>query len=431
MPQNRIMAYRALLRDCFQTALARVEPKQAIIAGFKSHPVPGLAAGGQYYVLAFGKAACPMAEASLTLLPKDQIGRCLVITNQENYYQIDGAEILISSHPIPDERGVQASQQVIDMLSNLKAEDQLICLISGGGSALLPAPAEGISFEDKMLSNQLMLKADMPIHHINMVRQHLSALKGGGLRQLAEPAKVTSYILSDVIGNDLNVIASGPTMGKIGTKAQACDILKSYNLWSAIPPSVQSLLQGSDQHNISATEQLQYQKNSHLVASNQSCLEVIKLKLQDKFQAIILTDQLGGNVSEAANYLCKQALKYYPQKPIALIAGGETTVKVTGSGKGGRNQELALYVARALQQKTDFGNWVFMSAGTDGRDGPTDAAGAIVDDNSLHRLSEAAIDLDAILEQNDSYHALSASGDLLITGGTGTNVADIQVLMIC
>lgn len=430
MPNNKIMEYRTLLQDCFQAALARVDPKQAIITGFKSHPVPTLAARGRYYVLAFGKAACPMAEASLALLPGDQIGKCLVITNQENYYDITDADILISSHPIPDERGVHASQQVMNMLSRLQAEDQLICLISGGGSALLPAPIAGISFEDKMLSNQLMLKADMPIHHINLVRQHLSALKGGGLRQLAEPAKVISYILSDVIGNDLNVIASGPTMGKIGTKTQTRDLLKSYQLWSSLPETVQNVLMGGDEGVVSDMDQLQYQKNSHLVASNQSCLEAIKMKLENKFQAIIVTNQLGGNVTEAANYLCKQALKYYPQKPIALIAGGETTVKVTGSGKGGRNQELALYVAKAFRQKTDFDNWIFMSAGTDGRDGPTDAAGAIVDAKTLHRLSEAGIDLDAVLEQNDSYHALSASGDLLITGGTGTNVADIQVLLI-
>ncbi len=436
MDRHRIL--KKNIKECFDSALKAVDPQHSLMESFCRFPIPELAQAGKYYIISFGKAACAMAETTLAVLPETaMIGKAIIVTNSENARPVKGADLYEAGHPLPDQKGAVAAQIVIDTLRQCQQNDLVICLISGGGSALLPAPVPEISFEDKMQTNHVMLQADMPISDINLVRQHLSQLKGGGLRQIAAPARTISYILSDVIGNDLNVIASGPTMQKIAFKSQARNLLADRSLLVHLPEKVQAYLDLPDQYSLgqlALEEESEISKNYHLIASNINCLNAIHMKLKNKFHAVIVTDKLCGNVSEAAQFCFQRcheisSKKGGEQKPVALIFGGETTVNVTGKGLGGRNQELALRFAALAEHDKIQKDWSFMSAGTDGRDGPTEAAGAIVNSGTLARIKAAGYDIQHILAENDSYTALKASGDLLITGGTGTNVADIQLFL--
>lgn len=274
---------------------------------------------------------------------------------------------------------------------------------------MLPAPVAGVSLAEKMQVSKLLLAGGYSISQMNLVRQHLSRLKGGGF--LRSKAAVHAYILSDVIGDDLRVIASGPTVGPIGTRADAVALLQP--IWADLPLSVQTHLQQP------APElPARPPAHNHLIASNRHSLNAVVQR-----GGRIVNDALIGDVADAARQIA-QAARAAPMGAQCLIFGGETTVTLRGTGRGGRNQELALRVAFELQ---DFDReWVFLSGGTDGRDGPTDAAGGIVDPGSLGRMRDPLADL----ANNASYDALLSSGDLLRTGGTGTNVADVQIMLI-
>ena len=248
------------------------------------------------------------------------------------------------------------------------------------------------------------------------MRQQLSRLKGGGLARLAAPAKLHGYILSDVIGDDLRVIASGPTVAPIATRSAARELLINLNVFDQMPVSVQAYLK------VNAPEAAATPSENTLIGSNGHSLRAMQVASGN---GIIVSESLTGDVSEAAELILKSAL----QNPAnTLIFGGETTVTIRGNGKGGRNQELALRVAM-LAENENLGDWLFLSGGTDGRDGPTDAAGGIVDGNTVQRIRNAGENPEALLANNDSYAALKAAGDLLMTGATGTNVADVQVFL--
>lgn len=410
------MDLRDKAKSLFRTACTAADPGLALSRAFKDASLPRPDAGGAYRVVAIGKAAVPMAKALIAHL-QGQDFTALVVTNYENAQPVEGAVVMASGHPVPDENGAKAALAVEAMLADTTPADRVIALISGGGSALLPAPVDGVSLADKAATSSLLLGAGVDISQLNLVRQALSRLKGGGLLRAAQPAPVTSYILSDVIGDDLRVIASGLTVAPVGSRDQARALLQGLGLWADLPASVQVAL---ERETVDAA--LPAAQNI-LIGSNRKSLEAMQAAAGEG--AVIVSDRLEGDVADAAAQIIAAAQSAGDRA--CLIFGGETTVRLQGTGLGGRNQELALRVAMAMP---DLGrDWVFLSGGTDGRDGPTDAAGGVVDAGTVSRIVAAGGDPVALLANNDSHRALSLAGDLLISGATGTNVADVQVLV--
>ena len=406
---------RTTARLLFDAAVKAADPAVAVRRGFAENPPA--AAQGRTILIAIGKAAPAMLREALDHVPNPDIA--LAVTHHENTSDVPGAKIMRAGHPVPDAAGAAAADRVIQILDAAGPQDRVIALISGGGSALLPAPPDGVTLEDKAKLNALLLSAGLDIVQMNMIRQQVSRLKGGGFVQRAAPATVTAYLLSDVIGDDLRAIASGPTVSPIGTAATAMKTLKDTGIWDSVPPSIRMHLEGTkdseDTHDHNAS--------NTLVGSNKLSLIAMQNEARSLgLDARIVSDALEGDVGDAATFVVSQL--HEVTQPTALIFGGETTVKLNGTGLGGRNQEFALRVA--MQASAFDGTWVFLSGGTDGRDGPTDAAGGVVDAGTAARIPDA----DALLANNDSHAALKAAGDLLITQATGTNVADVQVLLI-
>lgn len=411
---KKISEIRAEALRLLDTAIDAANPAHAVDRALGK---AALHTDGTLYLIAVGKAAVPMMKAALKHVnPKTPV-EALAVTNPENIAPIDGCRVLQSNHPVPDTAGEAAARAVEELLSNATEQDRVVALISGGGSALLPAPAEGITLKDKARVNEVLLGSGLEINDMNHIRQQLSRLKGGGLLRVAAPAPVTAYIISDVVGDDLRAIASGPTVAPIGSRSSAKALLQKSNIWDEMPSSVQAHL------NVEAPQATVLPSaQNHLIASNRQSLDAMRKACPE---AQIINDRLEGNVAEVAPQLAKIFRALPQDEPAVLLFGGETTVTLTGDGKGGRNQDLALRMA--LQDIT--GDWVFLSGGTDGRDGPTDAAGGLVDGGSLARMETAGVDAEALLENNDAYAALGASDDLVIIGGTGTNVADVQIFI--
>ncbi len=396
------------------------------------------ASWSKIHIIAFGKAACSMAKAAKEITSEHwDTSNALAITNYENVMDIKGVKVIAAGHPIPDLAGQNAAHLMVKQLKSTKSGELVLILISGGGSALLPFPAEGISLADKQKSTDFLLACGANIEQINCVRKHLSQLKGGKLAELAAPADVHSLILSDVIGDDLSSIASGPTVADSSTFAQAISILTNKAIWDKIPASVQGLLTKGAAGKINETPKANadFLKNSFhtLVASNSISLNSsLKSAAELNYKTELYNSALCGEASNIAEQLALYAkqVKNSKHKTTAIIAGGESTVTVTGSGLGGRNQEMALAFAIAAEKQNLSRHWVFLSGGTDGQDGPTDAAGGIVDSNTLSRIRQSNLNPANLLANNDSYTALKESQDLIITGATGTNVADLQILLI-
>ena len=402
----------------FQAAIKAADPAPALARQFAENPIIG--PDGTLFVIAIGKAACPMIEETLNHIPPGAKTRALAVTNRENIRDIQGVDVYPAGHPVPDEEGEIAGKAVIELLSQTTENDRVIALISGGGSALLPAPIDGVSLSDKARVSELLLGAGCDIEKMNEVRQQLSKVKGGGFLHYADPAPVDAYILSDVVGDDLRAIASGPTVAPIGTPESARKILEDAGIFNDMPDSVKAALQGNP-----GTRPNLPDATNILVCSNRQSLEA--MQQASEITAAIVNDRLEGNVADVAPALIDIVRNMPVDEPLALIFGGETTVTLTGTGKGGRNQDLALRFA--LGAKDLPGDWVFLSGGTDGRDGPTDAAGGIVDRETTDRIVSSGQDPAALLANNDAYTALKASNDLIMTGGTGTNVADVQVFL--
>lgn len=408
---------RERARALFQVACQAADPGRALSRALVSAPLPTPASGGRLLLVAVGKAAVPMAE-TLLKTAGGQVAKAIVVTNRENARPVAGAQVFAAGHPVPDRAGATAALAVETLLLTAGPADRVVALISGGGSALLPAPVAGVSLEDKAAVNRLLLAGGLDITRMNLVRQALSRLKGGGLLRSAAPAPVTAYILSDVIGDDLRVIASGLTVAPVGSRPAARQVLVETGLWPDLPPAVQKALERPD-----TTGPLPQAQN-RLVGSNRLSLESVLTAAGPG--ARIVSDHLTGDVAAAAGIVIAAAER--AAGATCLIFGGETTVILRGNGRGGRNQELALRVAMAMP---DLGrDWVFLSGGTDGRDGPTDAAGGVVDAGTLTRISTRGGDATALLANNDSHAALALADDLLITGPTGTNVADVQILLL-
>lgn len=390
----------------FAAGVAAANPERAVAQALHGRTRPT-------QIIALGKAARAMAQAALAAFPECP---ALVVTNPENAEPLAGAEVLTGDHPVPSARSVIAGEAVLAKARGLGAGERLLALISGGASALVVAPPDGVSLSQKAALSEAMLGAGLDIVAMNTVRQHLSQTKGGGLAAACAPAIVESLILSDVIGDDPRAIASGPTQAPLGTPAQAKAILEEAGLWDHATAPIRALLERDtkDAHPVVVGR-------TDIVGSNRlSVAAMLEAARTLGVRAQVLNTPLVGDVSEAA----AQVLGLAAREPGLWLAGGETTVRLRGAGRGGRNQELALRVARGFAQIGRRA--LFLSAGTDGRDGPTDAAGGLVDQTTWGRIKDA----EALLENNDSYVALAAAGDLVKIPATGTNVADLQVLWV-
>ncbi len=422
MSHAQIQMLRTRARAIFDRAVAAADPARALAQGLSAHPLPQPGPGGRTLLVAIGKAAPAMMHEALQHVRGPH--QALVITHYENQMTVTGAQILRAAHPVPDENGLLAGKAVIELLAQARPQDQVVALISGGGSALVPAPVPGIGISDKAEFNALLLASGLDIVRMNLIRQQLSQLKGGGILRHAAPAPVTSYILSDVIGDDLRAVASGPTVAPIGSHADARRACIEADIWHQLPDTVRRFLDQS----LPPADPPRPGVNV-LVGSNRHSLRAALAEAADGFDARIVSDAMIGDVEDAARDIVRACCATPPDAPRALLFGGETTVRLQGDGLGGRNQELALRVARLLSRSRSGADWVFLSGGTDGRDGPTEAAGGLVDPQSLDRIRGAGLRVETLLARNDSHTALQAAGDLLVTGATGTNVADIQCLL--
>lgn len=369
-------------------------------------------------LVAIGKAAWSMANAACSILG-DKIDDGIVITKYNHSKgALSNIRIYEAGHPVPDENSFNATQQVIDMVSNLTENDKVLLLISGGGSALFEKPL--ISKELLEDITKQLLASGANIVEMNTIRKRLSAVKGGKFAKICEPAKILSVVLSDIIGDPLDMIASGPAYPDSSTAPQALEIINKYGI--NIPNEVQELL------HIKTPNILTNVKTKVTGSVTQLCTAAERACRELGYEPIVLTTSLNCEAREAGSFLGSIA-QYYndTKKSLAFIAGGETVVHLKGNGKGGRNQELALSSAIGL---AGLDNVAVFSIGSDGTDGPTDAAGGYVDNNSMKLLLEQGIDIYKVLENNDTYHGLQACNGLIITGPTGTNVNDLSVLLI-
>ena len=395
---------------------------------------------GKLYLISFGKAAYPMTKA-VSDFADDLLTKGIMITKYGHVPEggvSSKIEVYEAAHPVPDPQGVLATEKVIGLLEQADSATLVVCLISGGGSALLVAPHKDISLAEKQEITQLLLKAGANIQELNTVRKHLSRIKGGRLADIAYPARVLSLILSDVIGDPLDVIASGPTSPDQTTFQDAMKVIKRYDLEDKIPEKASIILIRGAAGEIPETPKegnpVFAQVQNIIIGSNKKAIERAKREAEGQgYQTEIISANLQGEARDAAAWLaCKaiearRRLAIGPQGKICLISGGETTVTVRGNGLGGRNTELALAFAEEIKGMQGI---TLLSAGTDGTDGPTDAAGAIVDGDTVERAEAAGINPEDYLKNNDTYHFFKAAGGLFITGPTGTNVMDLQIILL-
>ncbi len=423
------------LHEIFDSAVKAVNPYNVAVeklSELKDSYVEG--SFEKLYVIAFGKAAYEMCRAAEHVLG-NIITEGLAITKEKHGGKLQLIKISEASHPVPDIRGLKATEQIINLAERADEKTLLLTLISGGGSALLVAPFEGLNLIDKQKTTELLLSSGADIKDINIVRQHLSKVKGGRLAAIAHPATLFSYIISDVIGDDIGAIASGPTAPCNSTFNDAMNVLKNYSILDSVPEAVLNhILKGLKtliSNNPEAKSDVFKRVKNRLIANNLMALNGAKRKASDMgFISEIKSSNVSGDIQKAAALLAKEAIKYRDEQQDftrCYISGGETTVQVKGGGKGGRNMELALHFALNIQGEERI---TLLSAGTDGTDGPTDAAGAIVDGDTLILAERQGCNVQTYLEDNDSYHFFKKYGNLFTTGPTGTNVMDIQILII-
>jgi hydroxypyruvate reductase len=414
----------------FQAGIAAANPYEAV----KKHFVLDKNCS-KIHIIAFGKAACAMVNAAQELIPKKLLGEAIAVTNYENVTQVENVEVIGASHPLPDLAGFDAAKRIATCAKNANVDELVLVLISGGGSAVCPYPVDSITLDEKIATTNLLLSCGASIHEINCVRKHLSQLKGGNLAKLITPAKCHALILSDVLGDDLSVIASGTTVADESTFADAVAILKAKNVWNDAPKSVRNYLEKA----VFETPKVIENVENTLIGSNSMSVEAaVKIAKSLDYEVIHYDYPLCGEARHVAEAFVVKVSSTSPPAPlqrgekkrIAFITGGETTVTLRGKGKGGRNQEMALAFAIAAEKNGLAGKWTFLSGGTDGIDGVSPAAGGIVDNGTLQRMKNKGANPTELLENNDSYHALKSSNDLLMTGATGTNVADLQILLI-
>ncbi|MGA8028982.1 MAG: glycerate kinase [Bryobacteraceae bacterium] len=429
---------RKLRRDAmaiFRAALAAADAGQAVRNHFSIRSAH-LRDFDRIFLIAAGKAAAPMAAAIEKIIGAPLTGGLVVTKHGHATSKLRRVQLIEAAHPIPDQAGLQASRRIQDLLRKLNAHDLLILAISGGASALLPAPAEPITLKAKQKTTDLLLRAGATISELNVVRKHLSDLKGGRFAALAHPATIVTLLLSDVIGDPLDVIGSGPTAPDTSTFTDALGVLGKFGLLKRAPTLVRDFLERGSRGEIPETpkpgDPLFRNVTNLVIGSNRLALQAAARKAQALgYGTLILSSTMQGETSEVARthaeILRELVSSNQPiPRPACILSGGETTVSVKGKGKGGRNQEFALAAAVSIDGLEDV---LLLSAGTDGSDGPTDAAGAIATGATVAHAIRAGLDPSANLANNDSYPFFDALGDLIKTGPTGTNVMDIHVLL--
>lgn len=389
------------------------------------------------FPVCIGKASVDMAKKikKIFKVSNFKIEKGILIVNKENFSKVKGFKCFSSGHPIPNRNGLDASIFLENYLGKLEKNDLVLIFISGGGSALAPYPVDGISLEEKIIINKILLESGANIKEINIVRKHLSKLKGGNLVKICNPAYVHSFILSDVIGDDLSSIASGMTTYDNSTFRDVKKILNKYKIWTKIPKNIKNHINNGEKKKELETpeknNQIFRKTNNTLIGSNNLCLNNMKnLCKKYNINSKIWFKNIDGDVKKISKKFSNNIKKIKYKTPVLLISGGETTVKVNGKGKGGRNQEFALYFAIEMKKINPSKSFIILSAGTDGRDGPTNAAGGILNQGSLEMIKNKKVNLEKELLNNNSYQVLKKINSLVIINGTNTNVADIQLLMI-
>lgn len=395
-----------------------------------------LASYESVYVIGAGKASAAMAQPIEELLG-DQLKDGVVNVKYGHSLPLSIVRVNEAGHPVPDEAGLRGTKQIIQLLKETGDNDLVLCLISGGGSALLPFPAEGITLEDKQQVTERLLESGATIHEINAVRKHISKIKGGRLARLAYPSTLISLILSDVIGDKLDSIASGPTVPDSSTYSDCLLILEKYDIQHKIPSSVLKFLKKGARGEIEETpkpDDPAFLKTQNvIIGSNIIAATAAKQKADELgYNSLILSTSIKGETREAAREhatIAREIINtgHPAPRPACVISGGETTVTIRGKGFGGRNQEFALAAAIEIDGLKDV---VILSGGTDGTDGPTDAAGAIADGTTLKRAKALELDAKHCLRENDSYNFFQPLSDLLITGPTYTNVMDLHLVIV-
>lgn len=388
------------------------------------------------YVVGGGKASGAMAEALEQILG-NRITKGLVNVPHGTKLKTKVVELHGANHPVPDEAGMEGTRRMLEIAEQTEKDDLVICLISGGGSSLMPQPRGGISLADKRALTGALLKCGATIKEINTVRKHISDFKGGWLAKKAYPATILNLILSDVLGDPLDFIASGPTVPDSTTFSDAINVLKKYGLWNKASASIKKVLTDGEKGTIPETPKANDEafKKVHnvIIGNNRSAsLAACEYLKPRGLNTLLLTSTLEGEAKQIGRMLasiaCEMVNSGNPiQKPSGIVTGSETTVIVTGKGLGGRNQEIPLATAMKLH---GLNGVVVASLSTDGVDGPTDAAGAIVDGKTLARALKTGMTPEKFLTENDSYHFFEKLDDLIFTGPTGTNVNDVSVIIV-
>jgi hydroxypyruvate reductase len=428
----------------FESAVRAVDPARAIknhlkleenclIVGEKTSDLSGF---DRISVIGAGKASAAMARGLEEILG-ERLRSGLVITKYDHALSLDNIRVIEAGHPVPDEAGFRGARQIVQFLEQTDEKDLVFFLISGGGSALLPYPHEGLTLEDKQDVTKILLSVGANIHEINTLRKHLSRVKGGRLAKVAYPATLISLILSDVIGDDLDSIASGPTVPDHSTFADCMDVLDKYQITDRLPSVVVDILKKGTHGEIKDTPKAgdpAFERTQNLIIGS----NILTVKAAEKearelgYNTLILSTFIEGETRDVARVhaaIAKEILSSGNpiKRPACVISGGETTVTIRGKGKGGRNQEFSLAAAMDIH---GLENVVVLSAGTDGTDGPTDAAGAIADGTTVSRARKLGLKPELYLRENDSYHFFEALDDLIITGPTYTNVMDLRLLLV-
>jgi len=442
--QSAVLRLRQDALSVFHSALAAVDPEEAIRRHMRLK-AGTLSVGGQSYaldacdrilVVGAGKAVAPMAKALEDLLG-DRIAAGMLVVKDGHGLPLKKIRIQEAGHPVPDERGVAGTLEILKLLEGAGERDLVVCLISGGGSALLIAPSEELRLQDKQATTKDLLACGATIHEINTIRKHLSRAKGGQLAAAAHPAAVLSLILSDVVGDDLDVIGSGPTVADRSVFKDAIEILQRYEIWDRTPGPVRDRLSQGARGLLAETPKPgdpAFQRSTQVLVG--SCLRALDAAAQAAerlgYQPLVLSSKVEGEAREVAKAFAaigKEILSsHHPLKPPAcVLMGGETTVTLLGEGRGGRNQEFVLAGAIALE---GIERIALLAGGTDGTDGPTDAAGALADGFTIARARALGMNPFAFLKRSDSYHFFKPLDDLILIGPTRTNVMDVYMLLV-
>jgi hydroxypyruvate reductase len=434
----RRAAARILAAACAAADPARLVGQQLRLRGGRlSVGGSSVPLRGRLALVAAGKAATAMASEAERLLA-DRLDASLAVDTSPPSLPLERTRLLLAGHPVPDARGLHAAREVEKLACGLGREDVLLVLLSGGASALLPAPAAGIRLADKARVTRDLLRAGASIHELNTVRKHLSRLKGGGLARAAAPARVVCLVLSDVVGDDLSTIASGPTVPDATRFADGLSVLERRGSLPRTPDRVRQRLEAGVRGLVAETPKpgapLFRRVTTRIIGSNRRSLEAAAAEaLRLGLRPLLLTSRLEGEAREVARALVAILRECIEEgrpaaPPLCLLAGGETTVTVRGAGRGGRNQELAVAAASPLAEVPVAA--VVTSFASDGVDGPSEAAGGVVDQRTLRRAAELGLaPVEVFLEHSDSHAFLAPLGDLIVTGPTGTNVMDITLLL--